>query len=136
MFHVEHSPPPTRSPRVDMTRAARGRQWENDVQNRRCSLRQNTCKSDQCQVFFAGVRKIILDWASLSAPVQSRFSTLKWARRRLYAQCCDLSSLFAGLRAIYFDWAGLATGTIIWYNLRKPRNGCCNLGKFWKIWAK
>jgi hypothetical protein len=93
-------------------------------------------KATNVKSFLRVWTKFFLDWTGLSAPVQSRFSTLKWARRRLYAQCYDLSSLFAGLRAIYFDWAGLATGRIIWYNLRKPRRGAVNLRKFWKIWAK
>jgi hypothetical protein len=93
-------------------------------------------KATNVKSFLRVWTKFFLIWASLSAPVQSRFSTLKWAGRRLYAQCCDLSSLFAGLRAIYFDWAGLATGTIIVYNWRRPRKSVANLGKFWKIWAK
>ena len=37
---------------------ARGRQWESEVSILWCYLRQNTCKSDQSQVFFAGVGKI------------------------------------------------------------------------------
>ena len=32
-----------------------------------CYLRQNTCKSDQCQVFFAGLGKIIYNYVSLCA---------------------------------------------------------------------
>jgi hypothetical protein len=32
-----------------------------------CYLRQNTCKSDQCQVFFAGLGKIFYNCCSLCA---------------------------------------------------------------------
>ena len=44
---------------------ARGRQWESEVSILWCYLRQNTCKSDQSQVFFAGVGKIFSERASL-----------------------------------------------------------------------
>ena len=44
---------------------ARARQWESEVSILWCYLRQNTCKSDECQVFFAGVGKIFLCYASL-----------------------------------------------------------------------
>ena len=74
-FSSETLPAQTAARSLDNAILARGRQCESDVRNRRCSLRQNTCKSDQCQVFFAGVDKIFLDWTGLSAPVQSRFST-------------------------------------------------------------
>ena len=94
--------------------------------------------------------KIVFDWTGLPAPVVVRRrprgevrkrrralnKLLENVARRLYTQRYAMSSLFAGLRAIYFDWAGLATGTIIVYNLRKPRRGAVNLRKFWKIWAK
>jgi len=35
-------------------------------------LRQYTCKSDRCQVFFAGVDKIFYNLTGLPAPVQKR----------------------------------------------------------------
>ena len=129
MFHVEHSPPEARSTRLDQPRAAPPRQCESDVQKRWCCSRHFTCKSDFCQVFFAGMQQIFLNYASLrqcKSDVQKRPKPgADYTRKE---QACQV--FFAGLRKIIPDYASLATGTIIWYNLRKPRRGAANLRKF------
>ena len=45
---------------LDSKISARGRQYGSEVSTRRCTVRHFKCKSYQCQVFFAGVDKIIL----------------------------------------------------------------------------
>ncbi len=63
MFHVEHL-----AQILDLSGfLARGRQWQSEVSIRLCYLRQNMCKSDRCQVFFAGVGKIFSQTCSLRA---------------------------------------------------------------------
>jgi len=57
---------------LDKPRAARGRQCESDVRNRRCCSRHYECKSDECQVFFAGLHKIFLNCVSLCASAKAK----------------------------------------------------------------
>ena len=68
MFHVERL-----AQLLDLSGIlARGRQCESEVSILWCYLRQNTCKSDQCQVFFAGVVQIIYNCVSLRARPRAR----------------------------------------------------------------
>lgn len=47
---------------------ARGRQCESEVVFKWCCSRHNKCKSEECQVFFAGVDQIFLTFPGLPAP--------------------------------------------------------------------
>jgi len=75
------------------------------------------------------MQQIFLNYASLrqcKTEVQNRCKARADYTRK--GQACQV--FFAGLRKIIPDYASLVTGTIIWYNLRKPRRGAANLRKF------
>ena len=65
MFHVEHAPKKSKRMLDFSNFLARGRQCQNEVEKQWCCLRHYKCKSENCQVFFAGVGKIIYNLHSL-----------------------------------------------------------------------
>tara|TARA_R100001443_G_scaffold102087_1_gene110145 strand:+ start:17082 stop:17510 length:429 start_codon:yes stop_codon:yes gene_type:complete len=118
MFHVKQPPSPTRSMALDNARAARWRQCENDVRNRRCCPRHYGCKSDECQVFFAGLHIIFLIVSSLrqcESEVKKRCQAPRHFTRK--ARPCQV--LFADMCKIILIEEGLGAGLQIHENYGK-----------------
>ena len=80
-----------------------------------CPLRHFTCKSDHCQVFFAGLHIIFLNLVSLCASAKAMCKTDQ-APRHFTRKACACQVLFADMRKIILIKEGLGAGSIIWYN--------------------
>ena len=82
---------------------ARGRQCESEVRKRWCCSRQCKCKGEECQVFFAGVVQIFLNWPGLPAPeCQTEASPRQYTCK---SDACQ--EIFAGSHKILYNSGSL-----------------------------